>query len=262
MSDRVAIDIDGHVAEVRLNRPEKYNAVDVAMFEGIAAAADELAGNRDIRAVVLTAAGDNFCAGIDMSLFQTGYDIAGALGTPLAPSPANVFQRPAYAWRELPVPVICAIRGICYGAGFQIAMGADIRYATADARLCILEIKWGLIPDMSMTTTIRDLLPADKVKELTWTGAVISGEEAGNLGIVTGVHDDPVAAAHDLAREIAAKSPDAIRAGKRLINEAWRLRDAEALALEAQLQGQIIGAPNQIEAVTANFEKRRPEFKN
>lgn len=262
MSERVAISIEDHVAEVRLNRPDKYNAVDAGMFEGIAAAADEIAGNREVRAVVLSAEGDNFCAGLDMSLFQGGLDFADALGTPVSPSPANIFQRPGYAWRELPVPVICAIKGICYGAGFQIAMGADIRYAAADAKLSIMEIKWGLIPDMSLTATVRDVLSADTVKELMFTGAVISGSEAKELGAVTAVHEDPVAAARQTAREIASKSPDAVRAGKKLINEALGLPEAEALSLEARLQGELIGSPNQVEAVMANFEKRRPIFKN
>jgi enoyl-CoA hydratase/carnithine racemase len=262
MGERVVIKVEDHVAEVRLNRPDKYNAVDAAMFEAVAAAADEIAANREVRAVVLTAEGDNFCAGIDMSLFQSGFDFADALGTPVAPSPANIFQRPGYAWRELPVPVICAINGVCYGAGFQIAMGADIRYSAADAKLSIMEIKWGLIPDMSLTTTVRDVLPADKVKELMFTAAVISGTEAQELGVVTAVHEDPVAAARQTALEIASKSPDAIRAGKRLLNEALRMPEAEALALEARLQGKLIGSPNQVEAAMANFEKRAPRFKN
>ncbi|MDJ0698306.1 MAG: crotonase/enoyl-CoA hydratase family protein [Woeseiaceae bacterium] len=262
MSERVAIDIDGHVAEVRLNRPDKHNAIDLAMFEALSEAAKEVAANNAVRAVVLTGAGENFCAGIDMGMFQTQFDYKTALATPLEPSPANLFQRPGYAWRELPQPVICAIRGVCYGGGLQIAAGADIRYATADARLSILEIKWGLIPDMSMTTTLRDVVPVDKVKELTFTGRVFDGNEALQLGVVTALHDDPLAAARELAQVIASKSPDAIRRGKKLINAAWNLADDEALQLEARLQGEVIGEPNQMEAVMANFEKRPPEFRD
>ena len=260
MTKRVITEIDGHVAEVRLNRADKHNAIDLAMFEALSEAADEIAAMPSVRAVVLASSGDNFCAGIDMGMFQKRFDFASALSTPLSPSPANLFQRPGYAWRELPQPVICAISGVCYGGGLQIALGADIRYARPDARLSIMEIKWGLIPDMGLTTTLRDILPLDKVKELTFSGAVFDGSDAERLGIVTALHDDPLQAAHAAARNIAAKSPDAIRGAKRLINAAWQLPDAEALQLEAKLQGAIIGQPNQVEAVFANFEKRDANF--
>jgi len=262
MTDRVVIDIDSHVAEVRLNRPDKHNALDLATFEALAGAADRIAGQNDVRAVVLTAEGPNFCAGIDTSVFQANVDFASMLARPVSPSPANMFQRPAYAWRELPVPVICAINGVCYGGGLQVALGADFRYAAPDAKLSIMEIRWGLIPDMSITTTLRDVLPLDKIRELTYTGRVVDAREALELGMVTALHEDPVAAARDTAREIAAKSPDAVRAAKKLLNEAWQLPDADALALEAQLQSGVIGKPNQVEAVTANFEKRAPAFRD
>ncbi len=262
MSERVVIDIDGHVAEVRLNRPEKYNAIDLAMFEALSEAAKDIAANDAIRAVVLAGAGENFCAGIDMEMFQADFDFMTALATPLEPSPANLFQRPGYAWRELPQPVICSIQGVCYGGGLQVAAGADIRYASADARLSILEIKWGMIPDMAITTTLRDIVPVDKVKELAFTGRVFDGNEAQQLGVVTAVHADPLAAARELATSIASKSPDAIRRSKKLMNAAWQLPDAEALQLEAQLQGEVIGKPNQMEAVMANFQKREPVFKD
>ncbi len=262
MSERVAIDIDGHVAEVRLNRPDKYNAIDLAMFEALSDAASEIAANSAVRAVVLAGAGDNFCAGIDTGIFQEQFDFMTALATPLEPSPANLFQRPGYAWRELPQPVVCAIQGVCYGGGLQIAAGADIRYATADARLSILEIKWGMIPDMAMTTTLRDVVPVDEIKDLTFTGRMLDGNEALELGIVTTLHDDPLAAARELAQSIARRSPDAIRRSKKLLNAAWQLPDAEALQLEARLQGEVIGKPNQMEAVMANFQKREPNFKD
>ena len=263
MSDRVQLAVEGHVAEVRLNRPDKHNAIDKAMFEGLAAAGDEVAGNKTVRAVVLTGAGSNFCAGIDMSLFQQrDFDFRTPLLQPLDPSPANVFQRCAYVWREIPVPVICAIRGVAYGGGLQVAAGADIRYAAPDARLSIMEIKWGLVPDMAITATLRDVLPLDKIKELTFTGAVLSGTEAHDIGLVTAVHEDPVSAAHETAQAIAARSPDAIRAGKKLFNAAWSLGDAAALALEAKTQLPLLGAPNQVESVMANFEKRAPRFED
>lgn len=263
MKDRVRITVEDHVAEVRLDRAHKHNAIDKAMLEGLSAAGDEVAADASVRAVVLTGEGDNFCAGIDISMFQQrDFDFRKPLLKPLDPSPANVFQRCAYVWREVPVPVICAIRGAAYGGGLQIAAGADIRYAAPDARLAIMEIKWGLVPDMALTPLLRDVVSLDKIKELTFTGAVLSGSEAREIGLVTAIHEDPLAAAHELARAIAARSPDAIRAGKKMLNEAWMLSDTEALALEARTQLPLIGSPNQLESVMANFEKREPRFQD
>jgi enoyl-CoA hydratase/carnithine racemase len=261
MHDCVTISTDGRVARVTLNRPDKHNAVSLEMFDALALAADRLAADRKIRAVVLHGAGPNFCAGIDVDLFlQDEFVVDDKSMAPVGPSPANKFQRAAYAWRELPVPVICAITGVAYGAGLQIALGADLRYATADARLSIMEIKWGLIPDMAISTTLRDLLPVDRVKELAWSGRAVGGEEALNMGLITALHDDPLAAAMETARDICAKSPDAIRSMKRLFNTAWRMPEAQALALEAELQLGVLGTDNQLEAVTANVERRKPEF--
>jgi enoyl-CoA hydratase/carnithine racemase len=261
MSEPVQVTIEGHIAQVTLNRPDKANAVNLAMFDALGAAGRELAKNRAVRAVVLAGAGDNFCAGIDVSLF-TNKDLAidAQALSPLPGSIANRFQAAAYAWRQLPVPVVCAIRGVAFGAGFQIAMGADLRYARPDSSLSIMEVKWGLIPDMAITTTLRDVLPVDRVKELAWSGRVVGGEEACQMGLVTVLHDDPLAAAIETARAICAKSPDAIRSMKRLFNSAWRLSDSEALALEAELQLGVLGKKNQLEAVMANMQKRLPEF--
>lgn len=261
MSEPVQVSITDHIAQVALNRPEKANAVNLAMFDALGAAGRELAENRAVRAVVLTGAGDNFCAGIDVSLFtDKQFAIDSKSLSPLPGSIANRFQAAAYTWRQLPVPVICAIRGVAFGAGLQIAMGADLRYARADSSLSIMEVKWGLIPDMAITTTLRDLLPLDRAKEMAWSGRVVGGEEASHLGLVTTLHDDPQAAAMETARSICVKSPDAIRSVKRLLNTAWRLSDAEALALEAELQLGVLGKKNQIEAAMANMQKRSPEF--
>lgn len=260
MSDPLTISIEDHVATVTLNRPDKANAVNFAMFDALGAAGRELAANRSVRAVVLAGAGENFCAGIDVSLFQGGFDIGASELQPAADSPANRFQSAAYVWRELPVPVICAIQGVAFGAGLQIALGADLRYARPDASLAIMEIKWGLIPDMAITTTLRDILPADKVKELAWTGRPVSGTEALSMGLVTALHDDPLAAAMATAAAVRDKSPDAIRAMKQLFNDAWRLTDAAALALEAELQLAVLGRKNQREAVMAILQKRAPQF--
>jgi len=262
MSDRVTVEIEDHVAEVTLNRPEKHNAVDLAMFEALIEAGDELAQNSDVRAVILRGAGDNFCAGIDLSVFQGG-GLDGLDKNAFKPrdgTPANFYQSAAYVWRALPVPVIAAIDGVAFGAGLQIALGADIRYATADAKLSIMEIKWGIIPDMAITATLRDIMPADRVKQLAYSGRIISGSEAERIGLITAIHEQPLEASRDLAAEIAGKSPDAIRAIKTLINSSWHDSVDSALQREARLQISVMGKPNQIEAVTANMEKRSPIF--
>jgi enoyl-CoA hydratase/carnithine racemase len=258
---RVLCSVEGHVAVVTLNRADKHNAVDMGMFEALATVGDRIASDPAVRAVVLHGAGANFCAGIDVAVFQGGAvgDLARSMA-PAGPSPANLFQRAAYVWREVPVPVICAVTGIAYGAGLQIALGADLRFARPDARFSVMEIKWGLIPDMAITTTLHRLLPADKLKELVWTGRVFDGEEAARLGVVTALHEDPLGQARALAAEIVTRSPDAIRADKRLIDDAWCLAPDQALRLEARLQLAVLGRPNQVEAVRANRENRAPEF--
>jgi enoyl-CoA hydratase/carnithine racemase len=261
MSDPVSVSIDDHIATVTLNRPEKANAVSLAMFDALGDVGRELAADRSVRAVVLHGAGDNFCAGIDLGIFQDpSFEFSAETLAPLDGSPANRFQAAAYVWRELPVPVICAIHGVAFGAGLQIALGADLRYARPDAQLSIMEVKWGIIPDMAITTTLRGLVAVDHVKELAWTGRVVSGEEALQMGLITASYDDPVAAAMETAATIRVKSPDAIRAMKRLFNTAWRQSEAEALALEAELQHGVLGKKNQLEAVMANMQKRAPEF--
>lgn len=261
MSERIHIEIDAHVAAVTLNRADKLNALDLKMFAALAEAADSIASNKSVRAVVLHGAGGNFCAGIDLSVLGEGdLDFAKTLDTPVKPSPANFFQRAAYAWRELPVPVICALEGVVFGGGLQVALGADIRFASPNARLSIMEAKWGLIPDMAISTTLRGLLAPDHIKELAWTARVLDSSEAKSLGLVTAVVEDPLAVSHKLATECAARSPDAIRGIKTLINEGWQMSDADSLALEARLQSGIIGGENQLEAVSANLNKRKPDF--
>jgi len=262
MGDRVTVEIENHIAEVTLNRPEKHNAVDLAMFEALIEVGETLARDTDVRAVVMHGAGDNFCAGIDLSVFQ-GSGLNGLDKNALEPrdgSPANFFQSAAYVWRALPVPVIAAIKGVAFGAGLQIALGADIRFATPGAELSIMEIKWGIIPDMAITATLSDVMPADRVKVLAYSGRIIAGSEAEVIGLVTTVYDDPLAAARGLATEIAGKSPDAIRAIKTLINNSWHDSVERALRREAELQISVMGKPNQTEAVMANLEKRSPNF--
>ena len=260
MKDRVDIRIDNHVAEVALNRPDKMNALDMEMFHALDEAARSLDGAESVRAIILHGAGENFCAGIDLSVFQGGADIGAAMLEPVENSPANIFQRAAYAWRELPIPVLCALHGVTFGGGFQVAMGADLRFAAPDARFSIMESKWGLIPDMAISTTLRNVMPPDRVKELAWTARVFDASEALRLGVVTAIEEDPLAAARQMARAVCDKSPDAVRGIKCLVNEAWQRSEKDSLALEAQLQLRLLGAPNQAEAVRANLEKRAPEF--
>lgn len=261
MAERVKIVIEGHVATVTLSRPDKHNAVDLPMFAALADAGTQLGNNASVRAIILQGDGPSFCAGVDLSIFQSGDDSIGA--SKLAPdedSPANFFQRAAFVWREVPVPVICAMHGTAFGAGLQIALGADLRYATADCRLSVMEIKWGIIPDMAISKTMSRLLPADTMKELAWTGRVINGVEASELGLVTAVHEDPAQAARDTAAQIAARSPNAVRAIKRLFDESAEMSTAKALQLEAQLQIALLGGKNQAEAVAANLQDRDPNF--
>jgi enoyl-CoA hydratase/carnithine racemase len=257
---RVTIDPDG-VATVTMVRSGKHNALDQAMFEGLIAAAEQVAANPSIRAVVLHGEGKSFCSGLDIASFMSGQGGTGVLLVRDDDRLANVAQRVAYDWSLVPAPVIAAIHGNCFGGGLQIALGADIRIAAPDAKLCVLEIKWGLVPDMGITQTLPRLVPIDVAKELTFTGRTVSGTEASALGLVTRVADDPLAAAHELAAEIAKKSPDAVRAAKRLYDETWTSDDsAAALVLETDLQVGLIGSPNQIAAVMAGMSGEPPVF--
>lgn len=261
MSECVQLTIEGHVAEVLLNRPDKLNALDLDTFRALDETVRTIAKDSRIRAVILHGAGGNFCAGIDLAMLQSGgRKVVETLLAPVPGSHANLAQRAAYAWRELPVPVIAALQGVAFGGGFQIAMGADLRYAGPETQLSIMESKWGLIPDMAISATLRGVVAPDRIKELAFTAGVFDAHEALRLGVVTRVEDDPLAAARLLAATIVDRSPDAIRGIKRLVNEAWGLPEAESLALEASIQVGLLGAPNQVEAVRANLEKRKPEY--
>jgi enoyl-CoA hydratase/carnithine racemase len=258
--ERVRIDVRDHVATVTLARPDKHNALDRAMFEAIIAAAERLSNEPGVRAVVLHGEGPSFCSGLDLASLISSDAGIDAIVAPLREEPPNWFQRTAYDWLRLPVPVIAAVHGNCFGGGLQIALAADIRIATPDARLSVMEVKWGLIPDMSITRTLPRLVGIDVAKELTFTGRLIDGAEAERLGLVTRVTDDPLAAARELAAEIASKSPDAIRGAKRLFNAAWTGLADETLALEAEIQSSLIGSPNQLAAVTAGLQKQPAKF--
>jgi enoyl-CoA hydratase/carnithine racemase len=257
---RVTIEVADHVAVVTLARPEKHNALDVAMFDAIIAAADRLSVEAGLRAVVLHGDGPSFCSGLDVVSIMSAAGGADGLLDPLRGESPNWFQRTAYDWIRVPVPVIAALHGNCLGGGLQIALGADIRIAAPDTRMSVMEVKWGLIPDMSITRTLPRLVAIDVAKELTYTGRVFDGCEAHRLGIVTRLSEDPLAAARQLAAEIASKSPDAVRGAKRLYDESWTGSAQETLSLEAQLQLGLVGSPNQLAAVSAGFTRQPAEF--
>ena len=259
VEQRVRVEVEAHVATVTLTRPDKHNALDIPMFDGILEAVEQVRSTAGVRAVVLHGEGPSFCSGLDIMSIMSAQDGVDGTDTGLTDVP-NKFQRVAYDWVTLPVPVIAAVHGNCLGGGLQIALGADIRIATPDSRLSVMEAKWGLIPDMSITRTLPRLVGIDVAKELTYTARVFSGEEADRLGVVTRVANDPLAAALTLAREIAGRSPDAVRAAKRLYEESWTAPPHETLAMEASLQLQLIGSPNQLAAVMAGMKREEPEF--
>ena len=267
MEQRVSISISEGIAEVRLVRADKMNALDAAMFDALVAATARLATEKGLRAVVLSGDGRAFCAGLDMGRFAAmndngGNGIAGGEKRDLSVRThglANFPQAAVWGWRQLPVPVIAAIQGVAFGGGFQLALGADMRLLAPDARMSIMEIKWGLVPDMAGTPILASLVRDDILRELTYTGRIFSAQEAMTYGLATRICDDPRAAALELALEIAGKSPDAIRAAKRLLNNL-SVDPGPALLAESDEQQKLLGSPNQLEAVRANIEKRAPRF--
>jgi enoyl-CoA hydratase/carnithine racemase len=271
MEDRISITVESGVADVRLIRSDKMNALDSKMFAAIVAAGEKLRADPTVRVVVLSGEGRAFCAGLDMSNFagmaEAGSDASGADSgksksklVDRSHGIANLPQHAAWMWRELPVPVIAAVHGVALGGGFQVMLGADMRYAAPGTRLSIMEIKWGLVPDMAGTQLLRQLVRDDVVRELTYTGKIFDAEQGVDYGVITQVVDDPRAHALALAAEIAGKNPEAIRADKRLFNSLGQLSTAEGLLMESVEQDSIIGTPNQIEAVMAEFEKRAANF--
>jgi enoyl-CoA hydratase/carnithine racemase len=271
MEERVKVEIVDGVADVRLVRTDKMNALDDAMFTALIETAEQLKTNKAVRVVVLSGDGRAFCAGLDAGSFGKMADgsrhqnkdtpeddkralLARTLGV------ANRVQYAVWGWRRLPAPVIAAVHGVAFGGGLQLMLGADMRYVAPDTKLSIMEIKWGLVPDMGGTQLMRHIVREDIVRELGYTGRIFSGEEAGKLGFATRVVADPLAEALAVAREIAGKNPAAIRAAKRIYNDAV-YQDAEAgLIAEWVEQSKLIGSANQVEAVTANLQKRDPVF--
>lgn len=260
MSERVAVTIKAGVAEVRLNRPQKLNALDLDMFTAIAEAIDRLADARDVRAVVLCGEGRAFCAGLDTAAMA-----AGGLGLPLGARTrglANLVQYAAWGWRTLPMPVIAAVHGVAFGGGLQIMAGADLRIAHPASRFSIRETHWGLVPDMGGVALWKGLVRDDVLRELTFTAREFEAGEAQQYGFVTRVSDDPFSDAGDLARTIAGRSPDAVRAAKRLYNMASEADAARILREESAEQEALKGRRNQREAVAAHAEARAPQFED
>jgi enoyl-CoA hydratase/carnithine racemase len=264
MNDRITVAMTDGVADVRLVRADKMNALDAAMFAALIETADSLRTTKGLRAVVMSGEGRAFCAGLDMGRFgemkegnsasTTGRDLAARTR-----GQANDAQQAVWGWRQLPVPVIAAVHGVAFGGGFQLALGADMRFVAPDARMSIMEMKWGLVPDMAGTPILKALMRDDVLRDLTYTGRIFSAQEALGWGLATRICDDPRAAALEAAHEIAGKSPEAIRAAKRMLNDL--MGDAgPALLAESVEQKKLIGAPNQREAVRANLEKRAPKF--
>lgn len=262
MTERVLVEIHEHVAHVRLHRPDRHNGLDLAMFEGIVAAADSLAARGDVRAVVLSGEGKSFCAGLDFQSFMTDPSNNRRLLERPEGEVANLAQAVSWKWTALPVPVVAALHGAVFGGGLQIALGADVRIASRDVRMSVMEIEYGLVPDMGLTQTLPRLVRADVARELAFTGRVVEAEEAAAIGLVTRLADDPLDEAMALARSIASRSPDAVRRAKRLLRDSHGMSPAESFALETSLQLELLGTPNQLEAVRARLTKSPASFRD
>lgn len=258
--ERVKITVDGAIAYVTLSRPDRHNGMDFPMLAAVIAAQKKVQRLRNIRAVILHGDGPSFCAGLD---FKTtlGQPIKTALMYTQVWWPfRNDFQTWSMGWRKVGVPVIAVIHGNCFGAGIQLALGADFRFTTPDAKISILEAKWGLIPDMGGATLLRELVPIDVAKELTMTGRIISGEDAKALNLVTHVAANPLAAARILAEEIATRSPDSVAAGKFLFQQAYNTNEYCALRTERLWQRRLMGYINNHIAIKRNQQQQDLPF--
>lgn len=260
-NDRVSLIVqDDGVAQVRLTRAEKLNALDDETFDRLIEAGRALVDLPGLRCVVLAGEGRGFCAGIDLAMLE---DVVRGKGEPLTVRThgnANRFQQATMQWRKLPVPVVAAVHGVCFGGGLQLAGGADIRVVAPDARLAVMEMKWGLIPDMGGFALWRGVVRDDLLRELTFTNREFSGEEAVAFGFASFADADPLARAIALAREIAGRSPTAVREAKRLFNRYIDLPVDEILQEESLAQQRLLGTRNQVEAVQSQLERRPPRF--
>ncbi|MDT8429638.1 MAG: crotonase/enoyl-CoA hydratase family protein [Pseudomonadales bacterium] len=265
--NRVIVSFADGIADVRLNRPDKRNALDDALFQSLAAVGEALKTLSGLRAVVLSGEGDSFCAGLDFGSFKgmasrTDTASTSTIGTVTAQGITHLAQQVCWVWQELPVPVIAALHGHALGGGLQIALGADIRIAHPHTQLSVRETFWGLIPDMTGTLLLSHLVRPDVARELVYTARLVQADEAHTLGLVTHLAETPLAMAQALAVEIAGRSPDAVRAAKRLLTRTLKQEAAAQFAAEREEIYRLIGSPNQNEAVRAYFEKRSPVFKD
>jgi len=264
MTKTLITEVQDNIATVTLNRPTKKNAMSFDMMRDLVETAKTLATTDGLRAVILTGADHCFCAGIDleslMAIVPKIDEIRESILNPPQGEAANEFQAPATIWSSLNVPVIAALEGVAFGAGAQLALGADFRIAAPDTGFSIMEAKWGLIPDMGISQSLPKLVRADIAMELIMTGRILDAAEAQNIGLITRLSDDPLAEAMTLAETLSTKSPDALNAAKKLVNGTWGCGEA-GLKLEAELQAAIIGQPNQMEMVMAVMGKREPKFK-
>jgi enoyl-CoA hydratase/carnithine racemase len=249
MSERVKVEIDGPIAHVRMTRADKMNGLDMPMMHALIDAAKQIERNRSVRAVVLSGDGRAFCAGLDFASVGKNPTrmMLSFLKVPRLQK-LNIFQRVCWVWRDLPVPVVAAIHGACYGGGMQIALACDFRVAAPDAELSIMEAKWGLVPDMTGSVTLRELVPIDVAKRLTMTAEVFDGNRAAELGLVTEVADDPQATAVALAEEVSARSPDQVAATKRLFHKAWTASERKAFWVESYEQLRLLRSKNHARA--------------
>ncbi len=261
MNDRVRVRVENQIAYVTLNRADKHNGMDMPLLKGVLAAQKQVSRMKDIRAVILHGDGPSFCAGLDVKNVLGKPSTAMASYLQLWLPFRNQFQTWSIGWREVGVPVIAVMHGNCFGAGLQLGLGADIRICTPDAKLSMMEAKWGLVPDMGGVALMRELMPIDVAKEITMTGRVLNGTEGRAIGLVTHVSDDPMAKAQVLVAEIAVRSPDAVGAGKFLLQQAWRALDSAALRAERLWQRRMIGSKNQRISVERNQKQADIPFK-
>ncbi|TCD06785.1 crotonase/enoyl-CoA hydratase family protein [Erythrobacteraceae bacterium CFH 75059] len=258
--DRVRATLTAHIAHVRLNRPEKMNALDPEMFDALIAAGRTVAQTRGVRVVVLSGAGRAFCAGLDTASFSRAPDPDEPPLAERTHGNTNRFQEVAMVWARCPVPVIAAVHGVCFGGGLQIASGADLRVCAPDARLSIMEMKWGLVPDMGGFALWRGLVRPDLLRELVYTNRELSGQEALTAGLVTFTDPDPLARAMAIAATIASRNPEAVREAKRLFTAMLDQPTDAILLAESEAQERVIRRPNQVEAVVAAMSGRPPVF--
>jgi enoyl-CoA hydratase/carnithine racemase len=256
--DRVRLGIRDGVASVTLDRAEKYNGLDLPMLHGLVEVAGRIAADRSVRAVILAGAGNAFCTGLDFASVAPSTAALLRAGRKLPGRRTNLFQRSCWAWRELPVPVIAVLHGHCLGGGLQLALAADFRFATPDCELSLMEGRWGLIPDMTGSVTLRELAPMDVVKRLMMTAEVFDGRQALGYGLVTEVSDDPRGAADALAARLRARSPDALALTKRLLHRTWNRSPRRAFRTETVLQTRLLRGANHRIARTANLAGEAP----